>query len=165
MNRPTIFIGIDPAFRKDGFAMCVIDTTDNTVSFKVFKNGLLDFLSWLFYDAPDPIQCVFCVENSNLQDDTFDMRGSKPVVAKKSRSVGKNQAVSQCVVDVLQVRNFNVVNISPKAKGKKWTEIECLAVSKQEKHELGKAIKKEDCRDSYKLAIMAKDKSKTKFNK
>lgn len=164
-NKPTIFIGIDPAFRKDGFAICIIDDSDNSVSFKVFRNGLLDFFSWILDDAPDPIQVVFCVENSNLQDDTFDMRGSKAVVAKKSRSVGKNQAISQNTVDILIARGFTVVNISPKSKGKKWTEFECLAVSKQNTHELGKKVQNQDCRDSYKLALIAKDRSKKPFKK
>lgn len=185
-NKPTIFIGIDPAERKNGFAICIIDTSDNTVSFKPFKSGLVDFFSWILNDAPDQIQVLFCVENSNLQKELFythraidsgALLSSSQAKYIKSRklsigeiktacmSVGKNQAISQNTVDILKARNYNVIDISPREKGKKWSEIECLAVSKQEKHELGKHIKNQDCRDSYKLALIAKDRSKKPFKK
>ena len=56
-----LFIGIDPAFRDNGFAMAIIDKTDNTVLFKMFKNGFLDFCSWFLHDSP--ADALICVEN------------------------------------------------------------------------------------------------------
>ena len=115
-----IYIGIDPAFRKKGFSIAIIDYSDRTVNFKTFKNGFIDFSSWLLHDRP--LTAVCCIENSNLQDNTFDMSGSKAVVARKSRNVGKNQAVSQNTYDLCRLFYvFTTFGISPKEKGKKWT--------------------------------------------
>jgi len=38
-----IYIGIDPAFRQNGFAVCIIDER-REVGFKIFKDGFLNFL-------------------------------------------------------------------------------------------------------------------------
>ena len=40
------FIGIDPAFRKSGFAVAIIDEVKE-LRFKVFNNGFLDFMKWI----------------------------------------------------------------------------------------------------------------------
>ena len=151
-----LFIGIDPAFRKNGFALCIIDTSDKTVRFKKFKNGFLDFASWFLFDSPE--HAIFCVENSNLQDVSFDMTGTKSVVARKSRNVGKNQAVSQNTVDLLRTK-YKVVDCSPKEKGKKWNASRYTAVMNQEKHSTAKNASNQDERDSYQLALIAKQKS------
>jgi len=60
-------IGIDPAFRQSGFAICILDLTEKTANFKVFKNGFNDFFFWEKFEAPDT--CFWAVENSNLQAD------------------------------------------------------------------------------------------------
>jgi len=151
------YIGIDPAFRENGFCACIIDE-DDTANFIVFVNTY-DFICWLL-DAPQ--NGVWCVENSNLQDETFDMTGSKHVVAKKSRSVGKNMAISQLTVDILR-RTFgtsNVLEVSPKQKGRKIEDnVIFLALAKQEKIKLlnYKGNKNEqDKRDAFVLALKAK---------
>jgi hypothetical protein len=151
------FVGIDPAFRKNGFAICIIDE-DDTADFIKFPS-VLDFFEWLF-KAPE--NAVYCVENSNLQDTTFDMKGSKGVIASKSRAVGKNQAISQITVDKLirMVGAENVLNLSPAQKGGKVTDNKTfLAIVAQEKVKLlnYKGIKDEqDERDSFMLAIKAR---------
>lgn len=149
------YIGIDPSFRKAGFAVCIIDE-DNTVDFKLFK-GFLEFLDWL-WDAPR--NGVYCVENSNLQNLTFDMSGNKAIVAKKSRDVGKNMAISQCVVDVLIKMGFETKEVSPKQKGGKKTDKETQLIFKYLKHvEIRnyKGLKGEqDKRDAYQLALIGK---------
>lgn len=147
-----IFIGVDPAFRQNGFAIAIIDKTDNTVNFKVFKNGFLDFTSWFLFDSPD--ECIICVENSNLQNSTFDMSGNRRELARKSRDVGKNQAISQCTVDLLKTK-YNVINCSPKDKGKKWNHSQYKAEMQREKHTTIKASSNQDERDAYKLALIA----------
>ena len=113
-----IYIGIDPAFRQRGFAIAILDE-DNTLNFKVFKNGFNSFFRWVLDDLPE--NAIIGVENSNLQNDTFNMAGSRPVLAKRSRDVGKNQAVSQMTVDLLQeyLSPAAVYDISPKQKGAK----------------------------------------------
>lgn len=126
----SIYIGADPAFRKKGFGIAIIDLSDKTVNFKTFKNGFLDFQSWLISDAPE--RAVICVENSNLQKKTFDMRGGLAVVARKSRNVGMNMAVSQLTVDACRLHpNLLTIEISPREKGRKWSESTAKAIMKQ----------------------------------
>lgn len=150
--RNKLFIGIDPAFRNNGFAMAIIDTSDKTVYFKVFKSGFLDFVSWFLYDSPD--DAIICVENSNLQKSTFNMSGSKNQVAKVSRNVGKNQAISQCVVDLVSTK-YKVIDCSPRDKGGKWNATTFDMIIKQNKHIPNKKRSNQDERDAYKLALIA----------
>ena len=147
-----LYIGVDPAFRKNGFALCIIDTSDKTARFKMFKNGFIDFASWFLFDAPE--RAIFCVENSNLQNKTFVMAGSKAVIADRSRKVGKNQAISQNTVDLLRTK-YKVVDCSPREKGKKWNAALYKLIMKQEKHITTKDASNQDERDSYQLALIA----------
>lgn len=157
-----ILIGIDPAFRDSGFTICVIQ--DNIVSFYTMKT-FIDFLEWVnanthFIDDHH----IIVVENSNLQNLTFNMNGSKLVVAKLSRNVGANQAISQLVVDYLKYSHFNVVGISPKDKGRKLNHSETELVMIYEKHSVNPEKKhtykglnyEQDKRDAYKLALIGK---------
>jgi len=115
-----IRIGIDPSFRKSGFAAAMIE--DKTIKIKMFEN-YNDFVLWLFSnEAPEKAKVV--IENSNIQNSTFDTRGNKFEVARKSRNVGANQAVSQLTVWICELKygKENVLGISPKKKGKKWTK-------------------------------------------
>lgn len=156
-----IQIGIDPAFRKNGFAIAIIDEYKEvrTIRFKSF----LDFLNWLNCDAPE--RAIAVVENSNLQNKTFDMSGSKAAVAKKSRNVGANQAISQCAFEAIKLKYGDLAfEVSPKQKGKKWTSEMFLQVLKSEKHTylvvdpLKYNTKKfsQDEIDAYQLALMGK---------
>lgn len=152
-----IVIGIDPAFRKSGFAMCIIDE-DRTVAFKVFVR-FLDFIKWCFSDdSPKGENVYFVIENSNLQNLTFNMKGNKGEIARHSRNVGANQAVSQNTVDLCRDiwGRENVVELSPLAKGKKWTAQEAFFFSRANNHILNlKGIDaEEDKRDAYKLCTM-----------
>ena len=157
----SIFIGADPAFRKKGFGIAVIDRNDKTVNFKVFKNGFLDFQSWLISDAPT--HAVICVENSNLQKKTFDMTGGLPVVARKSRNVGKNQAVSQLTVDVCRmVKGFTTIEISPLEKGRKWSEATALSVMRSEGLKFFKNKISQDEIDSLQIALKGQQLNKFK---
>lgn len=148
-----IYIGIDPSFRKKGFSIAIIDYSDRTVNFKTFKNGLLDFISWMHSDSPNT--GVICIENSNLQDKLFKTHKAKnggayltpqqakfiPSVPlsrferdKANRDVGKNQAISQNTVDLCRYfTKFNTYDISPLQKGGKWTELQFLGVLNSEK--------------------------------
>jgi hypothetical protein len=148
-----IFIGIDPAFRKNGFCICILDSSDQTIYFKTFKNGFLGFSSWFLHDSP--ANAVICVENSNLTKATFNMSGNKYEVARKSRNVGKNQAISQCVCDLCETK-YKTFGVSPREKGKKWSKEEFNRVLYQQKHvNTKKRATNQDERDAYKLCLIA----------
>lgn len=167
--RPTVWIGVDPAFRPGGFWICIIDTQDATADFRQFKS-VLHFDRWLRSDEA-PETAVVSIENSNLQKSTFGMlrngkRESSPGesgahLAARSRNVGTNQAASQLAVDAARDRYGAgyVVEISPKQKGKKvWSEKDFAWIVQADKVRLmcqvGKA--KQDMRDAYMLAQMGK---------
>lgn len=146
-----IFIGLDPAFRKNGFAICCIEEQD--LYFKQFKN-YANFLGWLYHDRPEEAFC--CIENSNLTDATFFRGGNMQSRMKQSRNVGKNQAASQIAVDLLNIvyGKESILDISPKRKGKKWTKTYALAIARQNKHQLPATIS-QDKIDAYQLALIA----------
>ena len=154
------YIGIDPAFRERGFAICIIDETKE-VAFRIFRS-FLSFLDWLM-EAPE--NCIVCIENSNLQNATFNMGGNKAQLAKHSRDVGKNQAASQYTVDAC-VKFFgeeNVIELSPKQKGEKIkVDGIVFGLAKQYGHKLLKKKLNQDERDAYKLAYLAEINHKKK---
>lgn len=150
-----IVIGIDPAFRKSGFAIAVIDETGE-VEGRMFRS-LLDFIQWVESREWPGQTIVVGVENSNLQNKTFDMRGTKGEVARRSRNAGANQAASQYTTDYC--RHFfgeeYVFSISPREKGGKWTQAQFRAVLKQEGHRTAGKFN-QDQRDAYKVALIAR---------
>lgn len=147
------YIGIDPAFRKNGFAAAIIDKETKTISYIQFKHGFLEFSSWLMYKAPERNKSIVCVENSNLQNTSFDVRGNVYQVARKSRDVGKNQAISQNVFDLCFMMGYSTINLSPLKKGSKWTHETLVAVLNKEGIQTGKT--NQDKRDAAKLALIA----------
>lgn len=150
-----IVIGIDPAFRKSGFAICIIDE-DGEAQGKMFKS-FLDFLRWMTAPGEAPKNAIVGIENSNLQNVTFEMKGTKGMVAKISRNVGANQAASQYTVDACKWHygERNVFEISPKQKGGKWAQATFRAVAKSYKHTIVGRFN-QDQRDAYQIAIAAK---------
>ena len=150
-----VIIGIDPAFRSGGFAMCVIDE-EGDVTFRVF-GSYTKFVLWVLSDDV-PALCRVIIENSNLQNLTYDMSGSKAQIAKRSRNVGANQAISQETVEICRhvFGVENVTEISPKDKGRKLNHLETVALAKSEKH--GLYLKgteaEQDKRDAYKLCVL-----------
>lgn len=139
-------IGIDPSFRKGGFGCCFFNINTKEIIFKMFDSPI-DFFFYIstgFIPTKENIStprallekiskrldspsidrynnCVVIVEDSNLQNTTFNMKGSKSVVAKFSRNVGTNQAVSNRVVKECELLfgTDRVKGISPKEKGSK----------------------------------------------
>jgi hypothetical protein len=117
----TIIIGLDPAFREGGFGAAIIE--QGIVTFGNIKN-FADFLNYCDAAASVYPRALWCVENSNLDDTTYQyLRGGNTrTLMAKSRDVGKNQAISQVVCDYL-VKKFGaqrVTAISPRQKGAKW---------------------------------------------
>ena len=119
------YIGIDPSFRKNGFAVCVIGGGE--AKFYIL-DGFLQFIEWVTdwkegneFCPEFQKELFFAVENSNLQNVTFQTSHNKNIAAKMSRDAGKNQAISQCTVDYLKAvfGDENVYELSPLQKGKK----------------------------------------------
>ena len=168
INKPT-FVGIDPAFRASGFAIAIEDGAGE-LSFKIFKNGFEGFFFWLLNDRPD--NCFIGVENSNLQNSTFNGNNpawSRAELAKRSRDVGKNQAVSQMVVDLCRtiLGPERVAEFSPAQKGKKITSLKLFEAILREKRYKGvynyKGQKGEqDKRDAFKILELTKQKLRYK---
>ena len=103
-----IRIGVDPAFRIGGFGVAIFDNSDRTMRFLDFAD-LIEFYDWLMSEeSPEFAKCV--IENSNLQNCTFDKRGTKAIISRKSRNVGANQAVSQLTV-IACVKKYGKRNV------------------------------------------------------
>ncbi len=165
------YIGIDPSFRDGGFALCYLVPTVGeksqgsgyAVRFEKFPT-YADFVEWMFqyklYRVADrERQLVFCIEDSILQNCTFDKSGNKAVAARKSRNVGMNQAASKLCGSLIEkyAPLATIVRLSPFRKGQKMTHdgfVQHVAVSGYKP-----PIKKttnQDERDAYKLAVHVK---------
>jgi hypothetical protein len=156
------FIGIDPSFREKGFAICIIGGGEAV--FKVFK-GFIEFVQWLdnYKKANDYFEGLyldikFCIENSNLTNATFDMRGNKNIIAKVSRDAGKNQAISQITTDYCRLLFPNAVTeVSPLQKGAKIdNDVIFRAIAKDAKITLTNykgQVGEQDKRDAFMLAL------------
>lgn len=157
MIKYSTVIGIDPAFRDNGFCLCAIKGEE--VLFSNYKLGFLDFMEDIkSVDGVDYSETIIAVENSNLQNTSFDTTGSKGVIARKGRNVGSNQAISQLVVDFIKrYTKAKVLDLSPQRKGRKWNQAQFEAIMKQEGHKAPKKKRgnNQDERDGYKLALIA----------
>lgn len=161
-------VGIDPAFRKQGFAVSVIDETGE-VATRIFKDGFLPFFRWL--DSGEiPANAFWAVENSNLQDVTFNRGVKSPrAAAKQSRDAGKNMAVSQLVFDLLVYKfgTKNVLGVSPRQKGKKWGPVIVSEVLRQDGYKMAPRKNKltGDEADAIQIALYASKSYKYRYNK
>lgn len=155
-------IGLDPAFRKNGFGYCVLEMEGKkvvNVSFDTFPD-FMAFFQWVMsFDS----EAIFGVENSNLQNSTFGRyhSGAKGL-NKISRNVGANQAVSQITVDILKWRfeGKNVIEFSPKEKGSKWSLYEAQSALVGLNVANSKVKMTQDQRDALKISILTLEKSK-----
>jgi hypothetical protein len=102
--------------------------------------------------APDNV--LVTIEDSSLQNTSFDTSGNKAVATRKARNVGCNQAASSYVVEFCLDRwGDKVVRpISPQQKGRKWTKEAFEATVASNGHELPKKYRQDDI-DAYQLAI------------
>jgi len=163
------YIGIDPSFRKGGFAMCYLEPCHSEVSesgykvrFETFKD-FVDFVDWVFHYHTYRVsavekQIVFCIEDSSLQNCTFDKTGSKAVASRMSRNVGMNQAASRICGDLLSryAPQAVLIRVSPLHKGQKYTSAGFDSHIKVSGHHNTLKSTSQDKRDAYKLAVQAK---------
>lgn len=157
MRKP-IFIGIDPAFRLNGFGICIIDHTKE-ISYKTFRS-VADYLFFILrLDADNVV--VSCIENSNLQPEMFKYKTEKPKTKaeqiNQAQNVGKNQATSQIVYDFTKRLYPNTTyQVSPKGKGAKPTPLQARQLAKGFTQLV--VPSNQDEADALKLAIIAMNK-------
>ena len=152
-----LVIGIDPAARRNGFWIAILDTVERTVEFKGFKN-YNEFYKYILL-LPDKEEYYFAIENSNLDNVTFRKSENVGVAAKFSRDAGKNQQVSQlcidAVKDVFGQESYVEYSAVSKKSGWKYTEGIFPSILKSDKYRLITPCTNQDQRDAYHLAIMA----------
>jgi hypothetical protein len=166
------WIGIDPSFREGGFALCALSLFAGkiTVSFRRFAK-YIDFIEYMIEEKASRAQhveiaTVYCIEDSSMQNCTFDKSGNQAVAARKSRNVGMNQAASKLCGDIIErfAPDATLIRLSPLRKGQKMTAEEFgLHVKINGFHcTFIKANKSpnQDQRDAYKLAFHAKSRIK-----
>lgn len=155
-------IGLDPAFRQNGFGCCVLDVDGRKVTNVTFDT-FPDFMAFFQWVMSFECAAIFGVENSNLQNSTFGRYHSGAKALNKiSRNVGANQAVSQITVDILKWRfgNKNVLEFSPKEKGSKWSLYEAQSALVSLKVANSKVKMTQDQRDALKISILTYKKGK-----
>ena len=139
-----VYIGCDPAFRQNGFCIAILDE-NRELQTKTFKK-FIDFIGWVQNEMPQ--KSIVAIENSYLQNSTFDMTGNKSVVARKSRNVGKNQAVSQIAYELFTEYAAKVRNVSPKEKGRKRDNALIIQLAKGQGWKVSKKRFNQDERDA-----------------
>lgn len=161
-----ILLGLDPAFRENGFAVAMYDPEDlfEPLRFVIFRNAGC-FIGWLVNDAP--VLAYACVENSNLDSAVYHLhnRMNARTAAAVGIRVGKNQAISQLAVDLLKNRygKHNVLEVSPSKKGGPVYSARVAAVDvveltgKNPSPDIAEALKSEDCRSALMMLMRAKN--------
>lgn len=152
-----IYIGVDPAFREGGFAVAIIDMQKKTLDFLRMKS-VLDWYDYVRNELSTMPDVFVCIEDSSKQNLTFNMRGSRDVVARRSRNVGCNQAVSSLAVLAAKryLREGQVFALSPLEKGAKIQSASAFAtfVKSHGIEIVKKGALSQDERDAAKLAMM-----------
>ena len=152
------FIGVDPALRLNGMAACFI-MPDKEVEFKRYKR-FLDFLkdSIFWKNLGNP---VVMIEDSSLQNITFNNSTNRAILSRMSRNVGMNQGASRIAYEWIKDNGCEVYNISPEQKGKKWSKEMFLKIFEREGYKFEPDFKSakisQDEIDCFSLAIQAKN--------
>lgn len=181
-----VIVGIDPAFRTDGFSVAYLSVEKKTIHFQTYSH-ILDFFDYL-RSEDFPKNPYFIIENSNETSALYKLvgivkgmlkgymgRGNKGFspkyteaqvisvakrIGKYGTGVGKNQAVSQIVVDLCS-RLFSpkvVRSITPKNKGAKIENTaEFLALLRAEDLKFGSKRTNQDQRDAAVMALKYKE--------
>lgn len=154
-NLKNIIIGIDPAFRKQGFSLAIIDI-DRSVRFINLKEPE-HFIGWFLHESPEVAKIA--VENSYLQKKVWRVKGydSPFAAAEKGRKVGLNQGISEMTVRlcISKYGAENVLNHSPQQKGAKWVNDSFVkGVARAYELKIDKKKLSQDDRDSFKMAIL-----------
>jgi hypothetical protein len=153
------YIGVDPAIRLNGMAACFINP-DKEVEFKKYKR-FVDFLEDSFHWHKDYENAVVMVEDSSLQNVTFNSSINRAILSRISRKVGMNQAASRIAYEWIKENGCEAYNISPLQKGSKWTKISFMKVFENEGYKFEPNFKSakisQDEIDCFTLALQAKN--------
>lgn len=153
------YIGVDPAIRLNGMAACFIKP-NKEVEFKKYKR-FVDFLEDSFYWHMDYPNAVVLVEDSSLQNVTFNSSINRAILSRISRKVGMNQAASRIAYEWIKENGCEAYNISPLQKGSKWTKISFMKVFQNEGYKFEADFKpakiSQDEIDCFTLALQAKN--------
>ena len=153
------YIGIDPALREKGLAVCFI--VDKFITFKIYKsfiNFIIDVPNWnnIYKDIN------VMIEDSSKQNVTFSRRTSHLAALAISRNVGMNQAASIIITQLCKHYGFKTTLISPKQKGSKWTENLMKLILKENDFITNQTKFTQDEIDSFTLAYILKTKTDEK---
>jgi len=153
------YIGVDPAIRLNGMAACFIKP-NKEVEFKKYKR-FVDFLEDSFHWHKDYPNAVVLVEDSSLQNVTFNSSINRAILSKMSRNVGMNQAASRIAYEWIKENGCEAYNISPEQKGKKWGKEIFMKVFQNEGYKFEPNFKpvkiSQDEIDCFTLALQAKN--------
>lgn len=177
-------VGVDPAFRNGGFWTCVFEPDTRVHTFLQFPH-VLAFDRYCAKLDGFGRNVFFVVENSNLEKFTFYTHKTASGVlltaeqAKRtkcspipkqellsiSRNVGANQAASEyaCIAVKEHFGQAALLELSPKQKGRKYTEMEFSYFVAQDRAILKGYNNLQDQRDAYKLAHQGLDHLKLVF--
>ena len=137
-------------------AVCII--ADRSMIFKRYKR-FVDFIN----DVPNWSQYnpVVLVEDSSLQNVTFNNSINRAILSRMSRNVGMNQAASRIAYEWIKEHDIEAYNISPEAKGKKFNKDVFMRVVASERLKFEPDFKpakiSQDEIDAFFLALMAKN--------
>jgi hypothetical protein len=139
-------------------AACFI-LPDKQVVFKRYKR-FVDFLIHA-QDYRSFYLPVVLVEDSSLQNVTFNSSINRAILSRMSRNVGINQAASRIAYEWIKLQGCEAYNISPEQKGKKWGKEIFMKVFQNEGYKFEPNFKpakiSQDEIDCFSLAIQAKN--------
>jgi len=140
-------------------AACFIKP-NKEVEFKKYKR-FVDFLEDSFHWHKDYENVVVLVEDSSLQNVTFNSSINRAILSRMSRKVGMNQAASRIAYEWIKENGCEAYNISPLQKGSKWTKISFMKVFQNEGYKFEPNFKtakiSQDEIDCFTLALQAKN--------
>jgi len=152
------YIGVDPAIRINGMAACFINPNKEVrfTKYKRFVDFILDVPKWAQYKHP-----VVLVEDSSLQNVTFNSSINRAILSRMSRNVGMNQAASRIAYEWIKEQGCEAYNISPEQKGKKWGKEIFMKIFQNEGYKFEPNFKiakiSQDEIDCFTLALQAKN--------
>lgn len=152
-------IGVDPAIRENGQAICILDTMTKKLEFIKFKQ-FVDFLNYIMNINTNE-DYFFIIEDSSMQKVTFIKGYNNNIQSSISRRVGMNQAASTITRQWIDANNYKHICVSPLQKGGKWNKQYFLAILKAENYITDVPVIKisQDMIDAFTLVFKFKPKS------
>lgn len=123
--------------------------------YKRFVDFILDVPKWNQCARP-----LVLIEDSSLQNVTYNNSINRAILSRMSRNVGMNQGASRIAYEWIKENGYDGYNISPEQKGKKWTKEIFLKIFEREGYKFEPHFKpakiSQDEIDCFSLALQAK---------